>query len=104
MGEPAPIDIRARLRAESGVASEQAVTLALELRRLGFSQRTVVFELCRHHGFDKDAATRIVRIAAVRDFPPDPAPAGRTEAAVDVTAAEVIAELAAYVAAVDATA
>ncbi len=102
MGEPVTIDIPTRLRAESGAAFEQAVTLALELRRLGFSHHTVVFELCRHHGYEKDAATRIVRIAAARDFPPDPSPAGHTEPAVDVTAAQVIAELAACVDAIEA--
>ena len=104
MGEPVTIDIRTRLRAESGAAFEPAVTLALELRRLGFSHRTVVFELCRHQDYDNAAATHIVRIATARDFLPDPSPAERIEPAVDVTAAQVIAELAACVAAVDATA
>jgi hypothetical protein len=104
MSEQPVMDIRTRLRAESGAALEQAVTLALELRRLGFSHRTVVFELCRHHGYEKGAATRVVRIAAVRDFPPDPSPAGHTEPAVDMTAAVMIAELAACVEAIEAKA
>jgi hypothetical protein len=104
MGEGVSTDIRARLRRESGGVFEQAVTLAAELRRLGFSHHAVVFELCHHHGYEKAEATRLVRLAAARDVPCDALSSEGIEAVVEATAAVLIAELAACVEAVAATA
>jgi hypothetical protein len=101
MGAGEKTDRRKRLRRESDSILEQAVTLAVRLRLLGFSHHAVVFELCRHHGYDKAEATRIAR-AAARDVPSAAPSSEGIEAEVEATAAVVIAELAACVAALEA--
>jgi hypothetical protein len=67
MGEEVKMVLGDRLRLDSGARFEEAVSLAIELRELGFSQHAIEFELCRYHGYAKAAATRIVRTAAARD-------------------------------------
>ena len=60
------MEVRDRLRLGSGARFEEAVSLAADLRELGFSQHVIEFELCRYHGYGKAAANRIVRTAAAR--------------------------------------
>jgi hypothetical protein len=98
------VDIRGRLRRASGTRFDEAIAFAVALRRFGVSHDTVVFELCHRHGFEKVAATRIVRIAAARDALPTNGQPNAAEPPVEVTAADVIAELAARIEALEAKA